>query len=81
MKLSDHVGHRVEISGTPLEASKGEKTADEKGVSSGTGSGAHTHVEKAPSPEDKGISSGKGSGANPRDTGASQRGDQYAAAT
>ena len=63
LKLSDHLGHKVGISGTPLGPSTGEKTADEKGVSSGTGSGAHTHVEKTPSPEDRGISSGKGSGA------------------
>ena len=36
-KMSDHVGHKVEVSGTALAA--GEKTADEKGISSGTGSG------------------------------------------
>lgn len=61
LKLSDHVGHKVEISGTALAG--GDKTADEKGVSSGTGSGARAPVAKPPAPEDKGVSSGTGSGA------------------
>lgn len=60
VKMADHVGHKVEVTGTVLAA--GEKTADEKGISSGTGGGAHAPADKNPSPEEKGISSGTGSG-------------------
>jgi hypothetical protein len=60
LKLSEHVGHKVEVSGRALQP--GEKVADEKGISSGTGSGATAPVEKNPPPEDRGISSGTGSG-------------------
>jgi hypothetical protein len=61
LKLADHVGHKVELMGTAL--APGDKTADEKGISSGTGSGARTPVEKTPTDDEKGISSGTGSGA------------------
>jgi hypothetical protein len=61
LKLAEHVGHKVELTGTAL--APGDKTADEKGISSGTGSGARTPVEKNPGDDQKGISSGTGSGA------------------
>jgi hypothetical protein len=61
LNMADHVGHKVEVSGTSLAAA--DKSADEKGVSSGTGSGAHAPVAKPPADEDKGVSSGTGSGA------------------
>jgi hypothetical protein len=60
LKLAEHVGRKVEVSGTVLAA--GEKTADEKGISSGTGSGAHAPADKHPTHDDKGVSSGTGSG-------------------
>ena len=60
LKLAEHVGHKVEVSGTVLAG--GEKTADEKGISSGTGSGTSAPVTKTPSQDDRGISSGAGSG-------------------
>ncbi len=65
LKMSDHVGHKVEVSGTSLGRAPGTKevSSDDKGVSSGTGSGAKAAVEKKTSDDDKGVSSGTGSGA------------------
>ena len=66
LKMSDHLGHKVEVAGTLLgRAPAGAKdlNSDDKGVSSGTGSGAKAAVEKKASDDDKGVSSGTGSGA------------------
>jgi hypothetical protein len=66
LKMSDHLGHKVEVSGTPLGSAPAgtmELNSDEKGVSSGTGSGAKAAVPKKVSDDEKGVSSGTGSGA------------------
>lgn len=65
LKMSEHLGHKVEVSGTALGRAPGTKevSSDDKGVSSGTGSGAKAAVEKKASDDDKGVSSGTGSGA------------------
>ena len=65
LKMSDHLGHKVEVSGTPLRHAAGEKkelTSNDKGVSSGEGSGTHAVAEKKESSDEKGVSSGTGSG-------------------
>lgn len=66
LKMSDHLGHKVEVSGTRMRHRAGEKKelkSDDKGVSSGKGSASPVVADKKESSDEKGVSSGTGGGA------------------